>query len=229
MTGFRKLCEVTKKSLPNAFSYIVRSMTGPSLRKLVFTNRENKEKLQFTKVSRTEICSQTCELRPPKGLGISGPISQVVSFAVWFKNFQNEVVHMPLCEPSTSAISSSHVYAGQRPCQAELPNAMIACSEWLQRKSWTVENYFSLNLTFVVAFPRLNQRFGPTSGVHNSYFSGGRIFKNAVHTFESANWREWFCVSAIFRWSVLSGGRKDRFDCRATLAKKSLQPRYSWG
>ena len=25
--------------------------------------------------------SQTCELRPPKGLGISGPISQVVSLA----------------------------------------------------------------------------------------------------------------------------------------------------
>ena len=27
------------------------------------------------------VYSQTCELRPPKGLGISGPISQVVSFA----------------------------------------------------------------------------------------------------------------------------------------------------
>ena len=50
-------------------------------------------------------------------------------------------------------------------------------------------------------------------GVRNSHFSGGRIFKNAVRTFESANWRDWNCASAIFRWSLSSGGRKDRFDC----------------
>ena len=72
---------------------------------------------------------------------------------------------------------------------------------------------FSLNLTYVVAFLRLNRRFGPTFGVRNSHFSGGRIFKNAVRTVESANWRDWNCVSAVFRWSLLSGGRKDRFDC----------------
>ena len=34
-------------------------------------------------------------------------------------------------------------------------------------------------------FSGLNRRFGPTFGVHNSHFSGGRIFKNAVRTFES--------------------------------------------
>ena len=76
------------------------------------------------------------------------------------------------------------------------------------------KSVFRCNLTPVVAFCRLNWRFGPTFGVRNSHFSGGRIFKNALRTFESANWRDWNCVSAIFRWSLLSGGRKDRFDCR---------------
>ena len=75
------------------------------------------------------------------------------------------------------------------------------------------KSVFRCNLTHVVAFCRLNRRFGPTFGVRNSHFSGGRIFKNALRTFESANWRDWICVSAIFRWSLLSGGRKDRFDC----------------
>ena len=46
---------------------------------------------------------------------------------------------------------------------------------------------FSLNLMYVVTFRRFNHRFGPTSGVRNSHFSGGRIFKNALRTFESAN------------------------------------------
>ena len=36
--------------------------------------------------------SQTCELRPPKGLAIRGPISQVVSFArLGFKFFNMEL------------------------------------------------------------------------------------------------------------------------------------------
>ena len=81
------------------------------------------------------------------------------------------------------------------------------------KESRTVENCLSLNLTCEVAFRRLNQPFGPTSGVCISHFSGGRIFKNALCTFESTNWRDWNCVSAIFRWSLLSGGRKERFDC----------------
>ena len=97
----------------------------------------------------------------------------------------------------------------QRPCQAELVNVVIARLECLRRKSWTIEKYFSLNLTYVVAFHRLNRHFGPTSGVRNSHFSGGRNFKNAPYTFESTNWRDWNCVSSIFRWSLLSGGRKD--------------------
>ena len=105
----------------------------------------------------------------------------------------------------------------QRPCQAELVNVMIARSECLRRKSWTTEKYFSLNLTYLVAFHRLNRHFGPTSGVRNSHFSGGRNFKNALRTFESANWRDWNCVSSISRWSLLSGGRKDRFDCTLFL------------
>ena len=56
--------------------------------------------------------SQTCELRPPKGLGISGPISQVVSFARFGSKIFNTELHMPLHEPATSAIGSPHVYAG---------------------------------------------------------------------------------------------------------------------
>ena len=77
----------------------------------------------------------------------------------------------------------------KRPCQAELVTMMIARSECLRRKSWTIEKYFSLNLPYVVAFHRLlNRHFGPTSGVRISHFSGGRNFKNALlRTFESAN------------------------------------------
>ena len=41
--------------------------------------------------------SQTWELRPPTGLGVSGPIFQVVSFARFgSKNFKYGVVHMLL-------------------------------------------------------------------------------------------------------------------------------------
>ena len=36
-------------------------------------------------------------------------------------------------------------------------------------------------------FAGLNRHSGPTSGVRNLYFSGGRIFKNALSMFESAN------------------------------------------
>ena len=49
---------------------------------------------------------------------------------------------------------------------------------------------FSLNFTYVVAFCRLDRRFGPTFSVRNSHFSGGRIFKNALRTFESVNSRD---------------------------------------
>ena len=56
----------------------------------------------------------------------------------------------------------------QRPCQAELVNVMIARSGCLRRKSWTIKKYFLPNLTHVVAIPRLNRHFGPTSSVRNS-------------------------------------------------------------
>ena len=121
----------------------------------------------------TRYC-QTWELRPSKGLGVSGPIFQVVSFA----RFGSKVwscTHAPSWA-MTSAIGGSHVR--QRPCQAELANAMIARSECLRRKSYTIKKKcFSLNFTYVVAFCRLNRRFGPTFSVRNSHFSGGRIFK----------------------------------------------------
>ena len=131
--------------------------------------------------------SQTCELRPPKGLGISGPISQVVSFA----RFGSTIFYTCPCTSQRHQQSALPTCTRgrnwQRPCQAELVNVMIARSECLRRKSWMIEKYFSLNLTYVVAFHRLNRHFGPTSGVRNSHFSGGRNFKNALRTFESAN------------------------------------------
>ena len=135
---------------------------------------------------------QTCELRPPKGLGISGPISQVVSFAR-FGLFNTEFYTCPCISQRHQRSVVPTCTRGciwQRPCQAcqaELVNVMVARSECLRRKSWTIEKYFSLNLTYVVAFHRLNRHFGPTSGVRNSHFSGGRNFKNALRTFESAN------------------------------------------
>ena len=135
---------------------------------------------------------------------------------VWFKNFQYRDLHMPLHEPATSAIGSPHVYAGaylattmpSGACKRDDLSFGVHAKEKLD--DWKV---FSLNLTYVVAFHRLNRHFGLTSSVRNSHFSGGRNFKNALRTFESANWRDWNCVSSIFRWSLLSGGRKGRFDC----------------
>ena len=105
---------------------------------------------------------------------------------------------------------------------------MIARSECLRRKSSTIKKvFFAQFYVYVVAFCRLDRRFGPTFGVRNSHFSGGRIFKNALRTFESANSRDWNSVSSIFRWSLLSGGRKDRFDCmyiHEILSSQSLRP-----
>ena len=56
--------------------------------------------------------SQTCEFRPPKGLGISGPISQVVSFA----RFGSKIFNIDTCPRTSqrhhaSAIGSSHMHA----------------------------------------------------------------------------------------------------------------------
>ena len=87
-----------------------------------------------------------------------------------------------------------------------------ACSIKVAGKEKFDDRRFSLILMFVVAFLRLNWRYGPTSSVRNSHFSGGCIFKNVLRTFESAIWRDWNWVSAVFRWSLSSGGRKDRFN-----------------
>ena len=133
--------------------------------------------------------SQTCELRPPKGLGISDPISRVVSFARFGSNIFNTEFYTCPCTSQRHQRSAVPTCTQgrnwQRPCQAELVNVTIARSECLRRKSWTIEKYFSLNLMYVVAFHRLNRHFGPTSGVRDSHFSGGRNFKNALRTFES--------------------------------------------
>ena len=98
---------------------------------------------------------------------------------------------MPLSEPYCHQRSVVPICTRgrnwQRPCQEDLANAMIARPECLSGKRWTIEKVFFAQLTYVVAFPRLNGSFGPNSGVRNSHFSGGRIFKNALHTFESAN------------------------------------------
>ena len=67
-----------------------------------------------------------------------------------------------------------------------LANAMIVRSESLRRKRWTIEKWYSLNLTYVVTFLSVNWGLWPTSGVCNSHFSGGRTFKNALRRFESA-------------------------------------------
>ena len=161
--------------------------------------------------------SQTWELRPPKGLGVSGPIFQVVSFARFGSKFFNmELYTCPCAGLNISDRWLPHVSGGvigndhdKRSLQTRW-SLVWSASEGKVRQT---KKCFSLNLTYVVAFLRLNQRFGPTFGVRNSLFSGGRIFKNSVCTFESASRRDWNCVSAIFRWSLLSGGRKDRFDC----------------
>ena len=86
------------------------------------------------KLAKLVLYSQNCELRPPKGLGISGPISQVVPFAR-LKNFQNGVVHMALREPLTSAIGSSHVYSGATTMKAELPTRSSLFRSACERKS----------------------------------------------------------------------------------------------
>ena len=67
------------------------------------TKREKKGRAGHSKKEKKRfffLYSQTWEIRPPKGLGVSGPIFQVVSFARFCsKNFQNGVAHMPLREP----------------------------------------------------------------------------------------------------------------------------------
>ena len=115
--------------------------------------------------------SQTWELWPPKALGVSGPIFQVVSFARFGSKFfdmelytcrgegemQTDVrrlrgvepigVHMPLQEPRHQRSVVPTCKRGrnwQRPCQAELANAMIACSECLRIRKEKLDNQKSV-------------------------------------------------------------------------------------
>ena len=170
--------------------------------------------------------SQTWELRPPKGLGVSGPIFQVVSFARFgSKNFNVELYTCPCASHYISDRWFPRVSGGvignglaKRSLQTRWSLVRSAC-EGKVRQS---KKCFSLNFTYVVAFCRLDRRFGPTFGVRNSHFSGGRIFKNALRKFESVNSWDWNCVSAIFRWSLLSGGRTDRLDCTNDYSQSSL-------
>ena len=71
---------------------------------------------------------------------------------------------MPLHEPATSAIGSPHVYAGETTmpsgaCKRDDRSFRVPAKEKLDDRK-----VFSLNLTYVVAFHRLNRHFGPTSG-----------------------------------------------------------------
>ena len=54
---------------------------------------KKKKKKKKKKKRKAPVYSQTCELRPPKGLGICGRISQVVSFARLGSKNLNRVVH----------------------------------------------------------------------------------------------------------------------------------------
>ena len=87
----------------------------------------------------TSLYSQTWKLRPPKGLGVSGPIFQVVSFARFgSKLFKTWLYTCPFASHDISdrwfpPVSGGRIW--QQPCQAELANAMIARLECLRRKS----------------------------------------------------------------------------------------------
>ena len=122
---------------------------------------------------------------------------------VWFKNFQYEVVHMPLREPwhhisywwlprVRGGVNNDHT-------KAELADAMIARSECLRRKSWTINKVFfaqfyvlvcgrfsQVGISQVVALSRthsvhLNLRIEGTEIVCPQ-FSGGRFCQVVART-----------------------------------------------
>ena len=79
---------------------------------------------------------------------------------------------------------------------------MIAHSESLRRKSWTIKksvftqfgacSHLSGESTLLVR---------PLVSAIRTSRSGGHIFQNALRIFEFAILRDWNCVSLIFRWS----------------------------
>ena len=135
--------------------------------------------------------SQTWEIQPPKGLGVSGPIFQVVSFARFCSKIFKMELHTCPCAShdisdrwfprvSGGVIGNDHA---KRSLKTRRSRVRSAC----EGKLGNQKSVFRCNLTYVVAFCRLNRRFEPTVGVRNSHFSGGHIFKNTFRTFESAN------------------------------------------
>ena len=79
------------------------------------------------------------------------------------------------------------------------------------------KSVFRCNLTHVVAFCRLNRPFGPTAGVRNSHFSGGRIFKNtSVHLNPRIEGTEIVCPQ-------FSGGRFCQVVARTGSTVRSIQ------
>ena len=110
--------------------------------------------------------SQTChgELRPSKGLDISGFNSQVVSFAsLGSKVSTRSCTHAPV---HAIAISDRQILRicvrcttvhdlwgcnGPRRCQAELANEMIVRSESLREKVGQSKKWCYLNLILVIA------------------------------------------------------------------------------
>ena len=107
--------------------------------------------------------SQTCKLRPPKGLGRSGPISQVVSFArLGFKFFNMELYTCPCashCHQRLVVPTCTWGRNWQRPCQEDLANAMIARPECLRGKSWTIEKVFFAQFDVCGRFSQVESKF----------------------------------------------------------------------
>ena len=85
-------------------------------------------------------------IRPPKGLGVCGPISPVVSFARFgSKNFNMKLYTCPRASHRHQPSAVPTCTRGrnwQRPRQEELTNANIARLECLCRKSWWMEKVF---------------------------------------------------------------------------------------
>ena len=117
--------------------------------------------------------SQTWEIRPPKGLGVSGPIFQVVSFArFWSKIFKMELYTCPSASHDISDRWFPRVTGGvigndhaKRSLKTRRSLVRSACEGKLGNQN----SVFRCNLTHVVALCRLNRRFGPTFGVRNSH------------------------------------------------------------
>ena len=111
----------------------------------------------------TMMYSETCELRPPNGLGISGPISQVVSFA----RFGSKIFNMKLYTGMT-CVSHQHQRSvvptctrgrsWQRPCKRDDCSFGVPAKEKLDNQKSVFRSIW--HNYYVVAFRRLNRRLG---------------------------------------------------------------------